>query len=157
MRLNRITTTALTLAALTVALTLPVAAADMRGCKTVYSYMETTFVEDYVEVGPVEGLINGAAYLRYDDAAPPINPQRDRPNLVITDKTGSISLWVYSESKPDGADSWWRRFTVLRAEGTGVYAGTRIILSIYGKCSLKSGYYEIEGLLCAPLPRPPKR
>src|SRR6185295_11873752 len=141
MSLNRITATILTLAALTFALTLPAAAGDVRGCKSVDADMSTAVVDTHVEVGPVEGMILGVAYLTYDDAAPPIDPQWSRPNLVITTKTGNLNLWVYSESKPDGGDSWWRQFTVLRAEGTGRYAGARMKLNIYGKCTEKNGAY----------------
>jgi hypothetical protein len=157
MRLNRITTIALTLAALTVALALPAAAGVGPECKKVYAFMETTVVEDYVEIGPVEGSISGVGYLRYEDAAPPINSQQERPNLVITSKIGDINLWVYSALKPDGGDSWWRRFEILRAEGTGSYAGMRIILDVYGKCTAKSANYEIEGMICTPPLLPPKR
>src|SRR6185295_7984667 len=141
-----------TLAALTLALTWPAAAAGIRDCKIVYADMKTTVVEPNVEFGPVEGLINGAALLRYDDMAPPISIRWDRPNLIITTRSGNINLWVYSDLKPDGGDNWWRRFTVLRAEGTGGYEGRRITLDIYGKCSAKQASYEIEGMICPPSP-----
>ena len=151
MRLHRLTTTALTVAALTAALTWPADAAGVRGCKLAYAGLETSFAEEYVEIGPVEGLITGAAYLRYDDATPAIDPKVDPANLIISNRTGSINLWVYSESKPDGNGGWWRQFTVLRTQGTKGYAKSSIALEISGNCGPKGGTYQIEGIICTPL------
>ena len=155
MRLNRTILAILTLTLLTLALTSPAAA--QRNCKPIEATLGTSAVDEYVEIGEVEGAIEGAAYLRYDDAAPPIDPAWERPNLVITNQAGDINLWVYSKDKPDGADTWWRQFEVLRVQGTGIYANRRIILEIYGKCSVKGGSYEIEGMICAPFVLPPKK
>jgi hypothetical protein len=157
MRLNRTIVTILTLTAFTFALASPAAAAGVRACKKVYATLDTTVVEDNVEIGQVEGTIDGAAYLRYDDAAPPIDPKSEPPNFVITSKVGVLNLWVYSESKPELGGSWWRNFEILRAEGTGLYAQQRILLEVYGKCSIKGGSYEIEGMLCPAMVLPPKK
>jgi len=156
MRLNRIILTILTLTVLTLALTSPATAAGTRDCKKVYAALDTLVVEDNVEIGEAVGTINGAAYLRYDDTAPPVDPQSAPPNFVITTKQGNLNLWVYSETNLDG-DGWWRYFEVLRYEGSGIYAKQRIILEIYGKCSAKEGSYEIEGMICPPVVLPPKR
>jgi len=157
MRLNRttLTLTLLTLTVFALALTSPATAAG-RECKPVYATLDTMKVEPAVEIGGVEGTINGAAYLRFDEAEPPIDPQLARANFVITSKLGAIKLWVYSENVPDG-ETWWRDFEILRAEGTGIYAKQRIILEIYGKCSLKAGQYEIEGMICPPFAKPPRK
>jgi hypothetical protein len=150
MRLNRTTLAFLLLTALALSLTSPAAAAGVRNCTPVYATLSTTVVEEFVEVGPVEGTITGAAYLRYDDAAPPIDPWLDKPNFMITGKEGAIYLWVYSPPKLEG-DTWWRDFEILHAEGTETYAGQRFILEIYGKCNQKEGVYGIEGKICPPL------
>lgn len=152
MRLNRIIAIALPL----IALTSPAAAA-VRNCKPAYSELNTSVVEEFLEVGQLEGLIQGGVYLRYDDFAPAINPKTDPPNFVITNKLGNINLWVYSESKPDGGENWWRKFTILRTEGTGIYARQSMVFEIYGKCSAKGGSYEVEGWICSPLLLPPKK
>jgi hypothetical protein len=159
MRLNRTLIIVLTLAAFTLALaSAPAAAAGRLGCQKIYATLDTTVVEEYVEIGEVEGTINGAAYLRYDDAAPAIDPKTDSPNFVITSKVGDLNLWVYNEKGLQGGDSWWRYFMVLRAEGTGVYAKQAIDLQIYGKCSATEGSYEIQGVICpAKRPKAPKR
>ncbi len=149
MRLNRNLLIVLILTSLTLALTSP-AAAGLRDCQKVYATLDTTFVDEFVEIGQVEGTLQGAAYLRYDDAAPPIDPKFEPANFVITGKLGTFNLWVYSMSKLEGSNIWWRDFEVLRAEGTGMYANRRIVLEIYGLCSIKGGSYEISGTICSP-------
>lgn len=156
MRLNRTTLAFLLLTALTLVLTSPTAAAGGLACTPVYATLSTTFVEEFVEVGPVEGTLAGAAYLRYDDAAPPIEPRWDKPNFIFTSKEGTINLWVYSSPKLEG-DTWWRDFVILHAEGTGTYARQKFILEIYGKCTGKEGAYEIEGMICPPLTLTPRK
>jgi len=153
MSLNRTILTVLTLTVFTLALTSP---ANAAGCKKVYSTLDTLVVEASVEVGQVDGIVEGAAYLRYDDTAPPIDVRRSSPNFVITSKLGTINLWVYSATNLSGGVAWWRNFELLRSEGTGIYAGQRFNLVIYGKCTLQGGHYEIEGTICPPL-SPPKK
>lgn len=158
MRLHRIILSILTLSALTLApLTSPATAGALGGtCQKVYAAVDTTVVEDHVEIGQAMGTVNGAAYLRYDDTAPPTDPQWNRPNFVITTKEGNLNLWVYSATNQDEGDNWWRNFKTLRAEGTGIYAAQRIVLEIYGKCNVKGGVYEILGTIC-PSFVPPKK
>jgi hypothetical protein len=154
MRLNRAILIILTLTVFALATTSP-ATAGVIGCKKVLATLDTLVVEDSVEVGQIEGTIDGAAYLRYDDAAPPIDPRAVPPNFVITSTLGAINLWVYSATELT-ADGWWRDFEILRSEGTGAYARQRITLEIYGKCSAKDGHYEIEGMICPPIVPPRK-
>ncbi len=157
MRLNRIILAILTLTILTLASPLRATAAGVPDCGKVYAALDTLVVETNVEVGQVEGSINGAAYLRYDDGALPIDPRLAAPNFVITTKLGNLNLWVYSTGYLVGEPEWIRDFEVLRYEGSGIYAGQRFSLEIYGKCSLKGGSYLIEGLICKPAVLLPKR
>jgi hypothetical protein len=156
MRLNRNLLILLILTSLTFALTSP-AAAGPRDCQKVYATLETGVVDEFVEIGQVEGTLQGSAYLRYADAAPPIDPKFEPANFVIKGKLGTLNLWVYSMAKWEGTDAWWRDFEILRAEGTGMYANRRIVLEIYGLCTAKGGNYEISGTICSPLVLPPKK
>jgi hypothetical protein len=145
MRLYRAILPVLAVIVFTLAFTAPANAAG--SCEKVYATMSTIFVEEGLELGEIDGTLEGGAFLRYDDTALPLDPQSDPPNLVITSKDTVLNLWVYSATVMD-KDSWWRNFKILRAEGTGRYSGHVIDLEIYGKCSLQGGDYEIEGRIC---------
>jgi hypothetical protein len=119
-------------------------------CKKVYAVLETSYVDDFVEVGELEGTIDGAVYLRYDDTASPIDPDVDSANFVITSKGGEITLWVDNNPGVYSGDGVWRDFKILKAEGTGAYAGQTITLKIFGKFMGKAPAMRVR--LRSPLP-----
>ena len=153
MRLNHSTTTALVLATL---LTVPLAAAARPihpvglGCTKVYAEASTTWIKDPgVELGEINGTLNGAFFLAYDDAAAPIDPAKSEPNLVIYSKSGEIRLWVYSDSTLQSDGSYWRVFKTLASEGTGAYEKSTITLQIAGACfEGEGGSYVVTGTIC---------
>ncbi len=145
MRSNRALLIALVLTALVLPLASPDAAASTLACKKTYANLGTTYVDDFVEVGEIEGTINGTAYLRYDDKASPIDPGLDSANFVITSKDGDIHLWVYDNASDDMV---WREFSIMQAAGTGIYTEGTVDLQIYGKFDGKGGNYVIEGSIC---------
>jgi hypothetical protein len=158
MRLNRTLMIALALTAILLPLASSEAAAGSVGCKKIYAFLDTAYVDDFVEVGDLDGTIEGTAYLRYDDMAPSVDPDRDSANFVITSKIGDINLWVYSADSVFEGESVARNFTILRAAGTGVYANHSFDLKVHGKFVGKMGSYAIEGLICpAKSPKRPKR
>jgi hypothetical protein len=158
MRAKRVLFGCLIVAALAVTATPMTAAVGPKICKPVYASFETTWIPDKsLEVGWVTGTFDGAVYLIYDDTAPPIDPEWNRPNLVLSDKNGELRLWVHSESIPD-KEGWHRVFKVLRHEATGAYAGLQLDLWSYGYFTTgKSGVYELEGKICQPSITPRRR
>ena len=144
-------------AVLAIALATPAAAgeAGVRTCKVLYAEMQTKWLPDEgIETGWVSGTIDGGAYFRYDDVVPPIEPPLDKPNLVLAMKEGTIQLWVSGESTVD-QDVVVRKLSTLWAEGTGDYANMRITVNLEGKYFPgMGGTYTLQGLLCAPRPRP---
>jgi hypothetical protein len=150
----------LCLAVLAVVLASPAAAQPTvpRGCKLLYGDMQTTWSADEgIEMGWVDGTISGGVYLRYSDKDPRIDPASTKPNLIFSMKEGNIELWVTSDSVfHDGVVL--REFNTLKAVGTGTYANMRISVAVTGKFVLdKEGSYLLEGLVCPPIPKPPKK
>ena len=150
----------LCLAVLALVLAAPAAAQPNvpRNCKLLYADIQTSwYADEAVEMGWLDGTITGGAYLRYDDKEPRIDPATTKPNLILSMKEGSIQLWVTSKSYFYD-DVVVRNFTTLQAIGNGSYANLRISVAVAGKFFLgKEGYYVLEGLACAPIPKPPKK
>jgi hypothetical protein len=124
------------------------APAAAQKCDPIAAQATTTWHADTgVEVGSVEGLINGVVYLYYDDQAPPVNPDTTKPNLVIQTKDGNLHLWVYSD--PTAVPRGSRDFTILQSGGTGVYEGASADLKIQGTFTQRDGgRYAITGSIC---------
>jgi len=124
------------------------APAAAQKCDSIAAKAATTWHGDTgVEVGEVQGLINGVLYLYYDDQAPPVNPDTTKPNLVIQTQDGDLYLWVYND--PSAVTRGSRDFTILQMSGTGVYKGVSGDLHISGTFSQRSGgEYTITGSLC---------
>lgn len=119
-------------------------------CRDFFAKMQTTCPgkPPMLEVGWVEGTVSGGMSLFYDDTEPPIDPLVSKPNLLLTDRLGSVRMWVYSDSIPTKG-GWWRVFKVMRAEGTGAYAGSIFDVYMYGYyANGAGGTYEMEGQLC---------
>ena len=135
MRLNRTALAFFLLTALILVLTSPAAAAGGRACTPAIPVRATRGI---TRLAQRRRRARRRAYLRYDDAAPPIEPRWDKPNFIFTSKEGTINLWVYSSSKLEG-EPWWRDFVVLQAAEDRRDAGQKFILEIYGKCTGKEG------------------
>jgi hypothetical protein len=125
------------------------APAAAQKCEPIAAKAATTWHADTgVEVGQIQGFINGVLYLYYDDEAPPVNPDTTKPNLVIQTKDGNLDLWVYSDraSVPRGT----REFAILQMSGTGMYKSASGDLQISGRFSRRAGgEYTITGSICA--------
>ena len=160
MRLTVSRASVLCLAILALALAAPVAArADIpRNCKLLYADIQTSwYADEAVEMGWVGGTITGGVYLRYDDREPLIDPATTKPNLILSMKEGNIELWVTSDTLFYD-DVVVREFKTLQAVGTGAYANMRISVAVAGKFVIgKEGNYVLSGLVCAPIPKPPKK
>ena len=147
----------LLVAVLALALATPAAAGQhvSRSCKVVSAEMQTYwFPDEGVEMGWVAGTIDGGAYFKYDDVVPPIEPPLDKPNLMLAAKEGTIYLWMSGESTFDD-DGVTRKLATLWAEGTGIYANTRITVNVEGKfLTDKGGNYRLLGWICPPRPTP---
>lgn len=119
-------------------------------CRPFLAKMQTTCLgkPPMLEVGWIEGTVDGGVSLVYDDTAPPIDPLLTKPNLLLTSKAGTIQMWVYSDSIP-AKEGWWRVFKVMRAEGTDGYAGAIFDVYMYGYYNDGvGGTYAMEGSLC---------
>lgn len=150
----------LCLAVLALVLAAPAAAQPNvpRNCKLLYADIQTTWhADEAIEMGWVGGTITGGIYLKYDDKEPRIDPAVTKPNLILSMKEGDIMLWVTSESLFYD-DVVVRSFSTLKATGTGAYASMRISAAVAGKFVIdKEGSYVLSGLVCAPIPKPPKK
>ena len=148
------------LAILALALAAPAAAQPNipRGCKLLYADIQTTwFADEGIEMGWVDGTIGGGVYLRYSDKDPRIDPATTKPNMIFSLKEGDIMLWVTSDSVFYD-DVVVREFDTLQAVGTGTYANMRIVAAVAGKFVIdKGGFYILEGYVCPPIPKPPKK
>ena len=146
MHIHRFLVTAsLSIALATAAGVSPAAAA----CDPVAAKATTTWIADTgVEVGEVEGLINGPLYLRYSETTP-VDTGTDKPNMVIQTKDGDLYLWVQGQSTATSRSAWSRSFTVVSMDGTGIYAGVSGDLHIDGQFWRGTGgEYAITGTLC---------
>jgi len=130
-------------------------AAGVRSCKLISADMMTTpYPEKGIEVGWVAGTIEGGVYFVYDDAAPPIDPAVDPPNLVLSSKEGDIQLWMAGGSGTSGGVVT-RKLGSVQAVGTGIYANQRIEVTLYGTfVPGKEGRYTLEGWICPRRPTP---
>ena len=150
----------LCLAVLALALAAPAAAQPNipRNCKLLYADIQTSWYPDEsVELGWLSGTIIGGVYLKYEDKEPRIDPAVTKPNLVLFLKEGNIELWVTSDSYYHD-NVVVRKFTTLQAIGYGDYTGLRLSVAVEGKFFIgKEGTYILEGLACAPVPKPPKK
>ncbi len=150
MRLKLAAATTFLIAGLAALPTSP-AAAGNPACQDVLAKAVTTWADEGVEVGEVEGLLNGAVYLRYDDKEP-IDAAISKANMVITTKTGNLYLWVAGTSAWE-PDSVTRELSTVQAFGTGEFARATIKLAIIGECYYGKdggGSYEVAGTICTP-------
>jgi hypothetical protein len=121
------------------------AAAD---CQVVLATANTTWVDDTgVEVGKIQGFINGAFYLNYDDEH--VFTEDRRANLVIVTDQGELRIWTTGKSFLGEDGSSERRLTTARAEGTRSFAGATIVLDLEGTFEVGSGgSYQVSGSIC---------
>jgi hypothetical protein len=130
----------------------PIAAATRPVCTDVIAKAWTAAIDKGVEVGEIAGLLNGAIYMRYDVKDPRLELSTSRsPNVVITTKTGNLSVWmsITSVEQPDGG--YVRSMRTLRATGTGEFARASINIAIDGEYYPgEGGEYEVLGAICKP-------
>jgi hypothetical protein len=131
------------------------AEAQIKQCEEVVAVAQTTWIPaSRVEVGPVEGLLNGALYLRFDPQVP-VDPARDEANLVISTKEGELLLWVDGKAVEQADGSMQLDLGTLAARGTGLYAAAAIELELGGSClPEKGGAYKLFGTICMPRIKP---
>jgi hypothetical protein len=127
--------------------------ARANSCESVFAEGDSTWMkENRAELGELTGLLNGVFYLTGDA------PSTDRgapANLVIKNKQGQLDLWVAGDSRPLADGSFARTLVAQKFQGSGIYAGAKVDLTLQGTYyPEQGGKYQLFGTICFNTDRP---